>query len=103
MLKKISPVVVVGLLLTIGCLSFYISGSSLIQAISNYAYDRLICYSIRYDTYFRRVDAKPKSDRVVIVDLDDKSLGRTELGQWPWPRYLVSEMTRKILDAGASV
>jgi adenylate cyclase len=93
MFKKISPVVVVGLLLTIGCLFFYISGSAFIQAISNYA----------YDSFLKSVHSEVKSHRVAIVDLDDISLSRPELGQWPWPRYLVAELTQKILSAGASV
>jgi len=93
MLKKISPVVIMGLILTAGCLAFYISGSTFIQAISNYA----------YDMFLKNVHDETKSGRVVIVDLDDVSLSRPELGQWPWPRYLVAEMTKKILDAGASV
>src|SRR3989339_14353 len=93
MFKKISPVVLVGLVLTGVSLYLYISGPAFIQAISSYA----------YDTFVRSVHDQPKSGRVAIVDLDEESLKRPELGQWPWPRYLVSEMTRKILDAGASV
>ena len=93
MFKKISPVVLVGLALTGFSLYLYISGPAFVQAISSYA----------YDTFMRSVHDKPKSDSVVIVDLDEASLKNPELGQWPWPRYLVSEMTKKILDAGASV
>jgi len=92
-LKKVSPVVVTGLILTVVCLFLYISGSLFIQAISNYA----------YDAFMRAVHTQPQSGRVVIVDIDDESLSKPEIGQWPWPRYLVAEMTKKILDAGASV
>jgi adenylate cyclase len=90
-MKKISPVVVVGLLLTFLCLSLFVSGPAFIQAVSNYA----------YDAFIRRVHQSAKSDRVVIVDLDDASLQK--YGQWPWPRYRVARLTESILDAGAAV
>lgn len=38
---------------------------------------------------------------VVIVDVDEKSLA--ELGQWPWPRTLVSDLVDKVSQAGAAV
>ncbi len=44
-------------------------------------------------TYFR-----PASDQVVIVDIDEKSLDRPELGQWPWPRTTVADLITKITD-----
>lgn len=90
-MKKISPVVIVGLALTIVCLLLFITGPSFIRAVSNYA----------YDAFLRSVNEDPKSGRVVIVDLDDASLKR--FGQWPWPRYLVARLTQMILDAGTSV
>ena len=34
------------------------------------------------------------SSRVVVIDIDDKSLN--VLGQWPWPRVLMSEIIDKI-------
>ena len=37
--------------------------------------------------------------RIVIVDIDDRSL--QELGQWPWPRNLLAELAAKINDGGA--
>ena len=40
-------------------------------------------------------------DRVAIVDIDEQSLAAT--GQWPWPRSLLAELTRRIDAAGASV
>ena len=35
------------------------------------------------------------------VDIDEASLKR--VGQWPWPRTTVAELTRKLRDAGAAV
>jgi len=90
-MKKISPVVIVGLALTVMCLVLFIAGPDFIRNISNIAYDELI----------KRVNEPVKSGRIAIVDLDDASL--KQFDQWPWPRYLVAELTQKIIDAGASV
>jgi len=43
----------------------------------------------------------PKSDNVVIVDIDEKSL--KEHGQWPWQRDVISDMLYKLTDAGAGI
>ena len=95
MLKRISPVVFVGLLVTVACLLLFLWGPGFIQAISNYAYDALL----------RRVskDQRPKSGKVVIVDIDDASMADPDLGQWPWPRYVVAKLTDRIFESGASV
>lgn len=42
----------------------------------------------------------PASGLVVVVDIDDKSLAR--YGQWPWPRYRLSQLLQKIADTGAA-
>jgi adenylate cyclase len=36
---------------------------------------------------------------VIIIDIDEKSLG--ELGQWPWPRTVLAEMVAKVAGMGA--
>ena len=41
-----------------------------------------------------------RSDRVVIVTVDERSLDRH--GQWPWPRTLLARLVGSILDAGAA-
>jgi adenylate cyclase len=38
---------------------------------------------------------------VVIVDIDDRSL--REIGQWPWPRSLLAQLTRRLAQDGAAV
>ena len=43
----------------------------------------------------------PTSDRVVIIDIDEKSL--KAYGQWPWSRDLFAELLYKLSDAGAGV
>ncbi len=40
------------------------------------------------------------SGRVVIVEIDERSLA--EFGRWPWPRDLLGSVVRRILDRGAA-
>jgi len=42
----------------------------------------------------------PETPPVVIVDLDDASLG--EFGQWPWPRTLLAKMVDNLTAAGVA-
>jgi adenylate cyclase len=35
-------------------------------------------------------------ERIVILDIDEKSLG--EIGHWPWPRSLMAELVNKLFD-----
>jgi len=53
-----------------------------------------------YDALLRAASPRPPTDRVVIVDADERSL--TALGQWPWPRDLVSRLVARLRDLGAS-
>lgn len=41
------------------------------------------------------------TERVAVVDIDEKSI--EELGQWPWPRTDLAEMTSRLGQAGAAV
>ena len=43
----------------------------------------------------------PKSDTVVIVDIDEKSL--KEYGQWPWSRDIFAQLLYSLSDAGAGI
>lgn len=43
----------------------------------------------------------PKSDRVVIVDIDERAL--SQYGQWPWPRIVFADLLTKLRDAGAGI
>lgn len=49
--------------------------------------------------------AMPRADtggeRVAVVDIDEESIAR--LGQWPWPRTELAELTRRLGEAGAAV
>ena len=90
-MKKLSPVIIVGVALTLVCFFLYVFEPPFISAVSLYA----------YDVFMKKFHSSPKSDRVVLVDIDEASLGA--YGQWPWSRDLVAKLTRNILDDGASV
>lgn len=50
------------------------------------------------DIMFRIRGACPDSGRVVIIDIDEKSLSR--LGQWPWPRNVMAKITDHLIQSG---
>lgn len=50
-----------------------------------------------YDVRLRAIAAKPEIDpRIVIVDIDEKSLA--EEGRWPWSREVVAKMVTTLTD-----
>lgn len=53
-----------------------------------------------YDTLLRSAGTRPPSGRVVIVDIDDRSL--STIGQWPWHRDVMGRLITRLRDAGAS-
>jgi len=62
---------------------------------------RFLDYKI-YDTQLRSPGisgAAPSIKNPVIVDIDDQSLAL--FGQWPWPRYRLAMLLKKIQDLGA--
>lgn len=48
---------------------------------------------------FRIRGTQSISNQVVIVDIDEKSLG--QLGQWPWPRNILANLTLAMHNSGA--
>ena len=54
-----------------------------------------------YDLLLRSAQATPPAARVVIVDIDERSL--TTVGQWPWRRDVVGRLISRLRDAGAAV
>ena len=53
-----------------------------------------------YDTLLRWARAKPPGGRVVIVDVDERSL--SAIGQWPWRRDVIARLVARVRDMGAS-
>ena len=53
-----------------------------------------------YDTLVRSSPTRPPSGRVVIVDVDERSL--SAVGQWPWRRDLIARLIDQLRNLGAS-
>jgi adenylate cyclase len=54
-----------------------------------------------FDAYQRAAPAQPFPDSPVrVVAIDEAALA--QLGQWPWPRSTMAELTQKLGDAGAA-
>jgi len=53
-----------------------------------------------FDTYQRITPRAYEDAPVRIVDIDDETVRR--LGQWPWPRTDIADLTRRLTAAGAS-
>jgi CHASE2 domain-containing sensor protein len=54
-----------------------------------------------YDAMVSRARTDPPTERVVIVDVDERSL--SEVGQWPWRRDLVGRLIAGLRQSGAAV
>ena len=53
------------------------------------------------DFFFILRGPLPTTGKVVIVDIDEKSLAA--IGQWPWERDVVAKLLRKLTDMGAGI
>lgn len=51
---------------------------------------------ISYDIMLPGLDKNPANTSVIILDIDEKSL--TKNGQWPWPRFQIARMLKKVLE-----
>ena len=86
---KLSPFKIGCLAILVACLVFYTFGNhkpALLTALDNRVADAM----------FRWRGPVKTTGSVVIVDIDEKSL--REIGQWPWPRNIVAQLIRRILD-----
>ncbi len=91
MLRRVPLVWTVGCVIILACLALFILGLDVVDALSDKLYDALL----------RQTHDDPKSGRVAIVDIDEKSL--EQLGQWPWPRHLTALLTAKVFEGNPSV
>jgi HD-GYP domain-containing protein (c-di-GMP phosphodiesterase class II) len=53
-----------------------------------------------YDILLRSARTRPPGGRVVIVDVDERSL--STIGQWPWRRDLIGGLIARLRDMGAA-
>jgi len=70
----------------------------LLQGVGVPAIDR--AGALLFDSYQRAKPSPYRDAGVKIVDIDDETLRR--LGQWPWPRTGIAELTQRLSDAGAA-
>jgi adenylate cyclase len=56
--------------------------------------------NLAYDTLLRSVRTRPPSGRVVVVDVDERSL--STVGQWPWRRDVIGRLIARLRELGAS-
>jgi adenylate cyclase len=52
--------------------------------------------NIIYDWRLRLTMPRGKDERIVILDIDEKSLG--EIGRWPWGRNVMADVVNKLFD-----
>ena len=53
-----------------------------------------------YDVLLRAAPVNPPGERVVIVDVDERSLAA--VGQWPWRRTIVGDLLNRVRELGAA-
>jgi adenylate cyclase len=53
-----------------------------------------------YDILLRAAPTRPPDSRIVIIDVDERSL--TAIGQWPWRRDLIGDLITRLRDLGAA-
>src|SRR5260370_11089618 len=66
--------------------------------------DPVLLQSLRlqiFDFYQRVHPRADNGHHVAIVDIDERSLAA--IGQWPWPRTVVSDLTARLFGMGAAV
>jgi len=56
---------------------------------------------IFYDASLKVFHKREKSDKIVIVDIDEKSLKYD--GRWPWPRNRIADIVKALQNSGAAV
>lgn len=84
-------------------LAFLIPGLTALVGLSLQLLDPLPLASLRnamFDQYQRWHPRTYQAVPVRIVDIDEESLQR--LGQWPWPRTRMAELTERIRAAGSA-
>jgi len=73
-------------------IGFSYTGIFIFEVMGKYIYDAGIRYS--------HSEAR-KTDEIVLINIDDKSL--TSIGPWPWPRQLLAEMIDRLKDYNVKV
>ena len=78
---------------------FLILMTSVLLSDSHHELRKRLQYSV-FDQYNRLLPREP-TNQVVIIDLDEESIQK--IGQWPWPRTIMSELVKGLNSMGAKV
>jgi eukaryotic-like serine/threonine-protein kinase len=88
--KKIKINLVIGVILSLAFILFSFSGTPFLEKLELGIYD--LGSGLAYDDNLN-------PGRIVLVEIDDKSLD--ELGSWPWPRSVIADMIDILNKKGA--
>jgi adenylate cyclase len=72
---------------------------TLYMRVQDYNWTRSLRY-LAFDAY-NQFSPREQTQHAVIVDIDEASLGREGLGQWPWSRDAIAKIVRELNDMGA--
>jgi adenylate cyclase len=86
-----SLIYLVPLALLLVALSMRVTATDLLERLS----------LVWFDFYQKAAPRVAGDAPIRIVDIDDRSL--KEIGQWPWPRTVVSHLVDRLREAGAAV
>lgn len=89
--KSLWTILPILLLLTVLLEMLYLKNPVLLQNINNTLMDAAFLYR----------GPTPVDSRIVIVDVDERSL--KALGQWPWSRNKIAQVLQNLTDAGAAM
>ncbi|UCF56798.1 MAG: CHASE2 domain-containing protein [Deltaproteobacteria bacterium] len=79
--KTLNLDLLLGAIIVLVFIGFSYTRLSLFEAVERHIYDAEMRFA---------PGEKRELRKVVLIDIDDKSL--TSLGSWPWPRYLIAQM-----------
>jgi adenylate cyclase len=79
-------------LISLAITILYIYSPILLQSLDN---------RLRDSMFTIRGEIKPKTNSVVIIDIDEKSL--KQLGQWPWPRDILTKILKNLNDKNIAI
>ncbi len=66
------------------------NNSQIVRSLSNIAFD-----------FYNKVSPRSPTEHVAMVDIDEDSLARKELGQWPWSRDIMGRLVANLHAMGA--
>jgi len=82
--ERWTSVLLIGVALVLSMGAYYPAGP--VKIINFFCYDQFLKFTARQDG--------GASEKILIVDIDEKSL--SAVGQWPWPRYVLARLITEL-------